>query len=237
MVELAVHLFVDNLFIRQCGPGYRTPVDHTLTAIDVPFVVEFNKYFAHRMRETFVHRKAFTLPVARCTELAQLADDGAAVLFAPLPYLFNKFFPAKFIPPGFAFLTERLFHLALRRNPRVVGAGKPRYFVTHHLMMTDEDVLQSVVQNMTQMEYPCYIRRRNYYAVSRLIRVGLPVKKMIVLPPGVPFRLGIRRNIGLRQLIILAHVRLAPEISLYNYYAFLHLNQLIYTPTATFKTR
>jgi len=94
VVEVAFLLLGDDLLIAQGGEGDRAPVHHPFAAVNQAFPVQIDEDFLHLPGVGLVHGEAFARPVARGTELLQLADDDAAVLLLPLPDLLEEGFAA-----------------------------------------------------------------------------------------------------------------------------------------------
>ena len=85
VVELAVRLLEDHLFVRQRGPGRGIPVDHAHAAVDAPLAVEVAEDLDDPLGADVVHRETGAVPVARSPQLAQLPQNYAAVLLLPCP--------------------------------------------------------------------------------------------------------------------------------------------------------
>ncbi len=86
--------------------------------------MQLTKYVKHRVGAAGIHRKALTLPVRGGTHLFQLVYDAAAVLFLPLPALFQKAFPPEVILVN-PLLFETLDHLDLGRDRGMVRPRLP----------------------------------------------------------------------------------------------------------------
>ena len=160
MIHLPFNLVVLDLVIRQSGLVEGTPVHDILSAIDEPFVEHPDEHFLDGPRESFVHRKAFALPVGRNAELAELADDGASVFFAPLPNEVDEFFSSQFAPI-YTLLCQRFFHDVLRGDAGVVGPRNPARFIPLHSPPTDENVLDGVVEDVPHRQNAGDVRRGN----------------------------------------------------------------------------
>ena len=59
--------------------------------------MHFAEYFCHGSVAAFVHSKTLSVPVTGRTELFQLPDNPAAILFFPFPGSFQKTIPAKIL--------------------------------------------------------------------------------------------------------------------------------------------
>ncbi len=68
MPEIAVGLFVHYFDIGERRFAARAPVDQSLRPIEKLVFPEFDKCFAHRARQPFVHGEALVAPVAGNTQ-------------------------------------------------------------------------------------------------------------------------------------------------------------------------
>ena len=190
-VELRLLGFHDDLFVAQRGERLRAPVHHALAAVDESFVEEIDKDLRDPAAVVRVHREALALPVARAPEALELLDDDTPVLFLPLPDFIEKGLAAH-IAAGLAFLlAELLFDLGLRRDTGVVGPGEPEHVLALHAGATGEDILDRVVEDVTEVEDSRDIRRRDDDGVGRLLSFFITTKTSGVDPAAVPLSLDI----------------------------------------------
>ncbi len=61
--HVAVFFLRDDLEVGDGGVQYGVPVDQALAAVDQAFFVQADEDFAHGVRQAFVHREAFFVPV------------------------------------------------------------------------------------------------------------------------------------------------------------------------------
>src|SRR5678810_976440 len=108
---------------------------------------EAHEDLAHRGGEARVHREALADPVAGGPEALELADDGAARLLLPLPHPGDEGLAPEVLL-GLALLLELPLDHVLRRDARVVGPRHPERVVAVHPLVTDQDVLERVVQRV-----------------------------------------------------------------------------------------
>ena len=90
IVEFAVLLLVYYLLVAECCLCLRVPVYHTQATIDETFVIEVAEYFYYAAAACLVHCECGAVPIARCTQFAQLFEDDASVLVGPLPSVFKE---------------------------------------------------------------------------------------------------------------------------------------------------
>ena len=104
MIKKALLLLHDDLFVGEGGAGDGTPVDHTSPAIDQFLLEKVDKDLLHASRVGGIHGEALPRPVTRGAHFFKLLDDDAAVLFLPLPDLFEEFLSTEVVPvPDFSF--------------------------------------------------------------------------------------------------------------------------------------
>ncbi len=204
IIERALLLFHDYFLVGQRGERNRTPVHHTLAAIDEAFFVKLDKHLLDAARIFRVHREPFARPIARRAELLELLDDDAAVLFLPLPDAFEKFFAAEIVAvPDCAGFLENFLHHRLRGDAGVVGAGQPEDFLAVHARLAGEDVLDGVVEDVAHGKHAGDIRRRDDDGIRRALgryarRVG--GEAVLLQPEIIPLVLNGLRLIGLGNL-------------------------------------
>ena len=159
VVEVALLLLGDDLLVAQGGEGDGAPVHHPLAAVDQALSVEIHKDLLHFAGIGLVHGEALARPVAGGAEFLQLPDDDAAVLFLPLPDLLEEGFAAEVVAGLFLLLAELALDDGLGGDAGVVGAGKPENLVSRLAGAAGEDVLQGVVEDMSEGQDPGDIRR------------------------------------------------------------------------------
>ena len=82
---MAFLLLINDLLCRKGGEGLRIPVHHAQTTVDKTLVIEVDEDFDHTLATSFVHCEGGAVPVAGCTQTAQLLQDDASVLMSPVP--------------------------------------------------------------------------------------------------------------------------------------------------------
>jgi hypothetical protein len=170
--EVAVDQFVLDLVVGQNRLRGRVPVDQPLAAKDQAVAEEVEEVGPNRFGAGLVHREPRPRPVARATHRFELGKDAGLVLILPRLDMADKLRAGKFRPPLALLLEEPLFDDRLRGDPGVVGAGHPEGIETAHPVVTDEDILQRVVERMTQMQRRGNIGRRDHDRVGPLDTTG-----------------------------------------------------------------
>ena len=186
--------------VAESSAVLRAPVDDIFPAVDETLIEQPDKNFFYSIRQSFVHRKTFTLPIAGNAELAELPNDSDAVLFAPLPYTFDEFFSSKIVPV-LAFFGERFFNCILRSDACMVGPGNPARFESGHPFPANEYILQRIIQNMSHRQNAGNIRRRNDDCKRDFVLIDLAVEKVIRFPEGIPFIFDVFWRICLRKFL------------------------------------
>ena len=162
MIQFALGILMLHLVIRQCSPAARAPVDDIITFIDETFLIESNKDLPNRLGKPLIHSESLTFPVAGGTKFLQLVDDRAALFRAPLPYLVDKGITAEIVS-GFSLPGQLPFNDVLGGNAGMIGSRYPQGVVTAHAVITSQDILQSIVQGMTDMQHTGDVGRGNNY--------------------------------------------------------------------------
>ena len=102
-----------------------------------------------------------------------------AVCLAPLPDAIDERVAAELMAV-FAFLRKILLDRVLHRDARVIGAGQPERVVPLHPARAHDNIVQSDVERVTEMELTGDVGRRNYDREdrARTSRVGLEVAEV-----------------------------------------------------------
>ncbi len=165
MVELAGGVLVDNFLIADRSKSDRVPVDHSHSPVYQTLVVEIDESVDHRLAQIRVHRELRPVPVAGRSELAELAEDDAAVFLLPLPRVFHELVAGEILFV-YALGLEFRHDLAFGRYRGVVGSRNPAGVLPVHTGLAYEHIVDCVVENVPHMEYPRHIRRRDDYGVG-----------------------------------------------------------------------
>ena len=202
---MARHILVDHLLVGEGAFRDRAPVDHPLPAVDVPLVVKLDENLLHRLGQSLIHREALALPVAGTAEGAELADDLAAEFALPLPYAADELLAAEFVAAGVLLFAQVLLHPRFGRDAGVVGAGEPADFLALHAVVAAQNILQRVVQHMSESQDAGDVRRRDHDRIGFLIRIWFAVEIPGLLPCREPLGFHRRRFVGARQRFVTAH--------------------------------
>ncbi len=92
----------------------------------------------------------------------QLVENPRFVLVFPLPDPFHQFLTAQVVTRLTFLLEQPPLDDGLRRDTGMIGAGQPERIKALHALETNQDVLQCVVQGVTQMECAGNIWRRDH---------------------------------------------------------------------------
>ena len=138
--EAAVVLAEVHLRVGNGSTAVRAPVDDALAAVNQALFIQAHEYLANRFGAALVERKALTLPVAGTAELFELADDGSAVFFFPVPRAAQKALAADFFLSD-ALFAHGLYDLCLRRDGGVVGTRQPQSRIALHSAPADQNIL------------------------------------------------------------------------------------------------
>ena len=171
MIHRAVGVRVINFIVGKRRAAARTPVDQIMSLIDEFALVQRNEDFSHGFGKSLVQRKAFSVPVCRIPELSLLFDNRLVMVVFDRPCPLKEFFTSQVIP-ALAFFFERALDDVLRRNARVVGSRYPQRVVAFHAVIAHDNVLQRVVQSVSDVENTRNVRRRDNDGIQRFFAVG-----------------------------------------------------------------
>ena len=193
-----MRLLEDHLLVREGRLGCGVPVDHPHAAVDFALFVEVAEDVDDAARAHLVHREAGALPVARGAQLAQLAENHAAVLLLPLPGVAEELLARelRLFNPLF---VEHRHHLGLGGNRGVVHARHPAGVAARHAGAADEHVLQRVVEHVAHVEHARDVGGRDDDGIG-LPLVGFRVEETVLNPKVVPFGLDILRRVFVCEL-------------------------------------
>src|SRR4029077_16550253 len=93
--EMALGLSLLDFEIGNRGEKFRVPIDQALIFVDEPSAMELDEDLAYGARKPLVHGEAEPRPIAGGAQSLQLADDGVAGLFFPLPDPLDELFAAQ----------------------------------------------------------------------------------------------------------------------------------------------
>ena len=157
------------------------PVDDALAAVDQTLLVEAAEDLADGLGAALVQSEALTAPVAGGAHLLQLGNDAVAVLLLPSPSALQELFTAKVLL-GQPFLAHGLHDLGLGGDGGVVGAGEPQGGVARHTLISDQNILEGIVQSVAHVELTRDVGRRNDNGVGLLVRVTVGLEIALVHP-------------------------------------------------------
>ncbi len=123
--HVAFHVFVFNFQIRNRGVQFWIPVHQTFTTVDQVIFVQTYKHFLNRFVEAVIHGEAFTIPVDRRTQAAQLLGDGATRLVFPFPDFVDERITAVIVLRFAFFCCDLTLNNHLSRDTGVVSTHLP----------------------------------------------------------------------------------------------------------------
>ena len=170
-----------NLGVTNRRLTYRTEIDDLIALVDIALVIQIDKDFFNCLRAALVHCETFPIPIGRRANLLKLIDNPCAVLILPFPAFLKKAVSTELILVQ-SLLLKMLNNLNLSRNCGVVYTRLPKGIVPLHLLITNKDILHSIVKRMSHMKLPRNIRRRHYYSERLLILINLDMKISVIFP-------------------------------------------------------
>ncbi len=185
VIEMALGVFVFHFVVTHGRERFGIPVHHADALVDPSFLVEIDKGIDNGLAQGRFHGEAGAVPIAGAAEFAQLLQDNAAMLFLPLPSVFEEFLAADifFVDP---LGLELGHHFAFRRNGGVVRSRYPAGVFAVHAGLADEHIVQRVVQHVSHVQDTRHVRRRNHNRIGFFI-IRFRMEKLIIQPVGIPF--------------------------------------------------
>ena len=147
LVQLALHLLVLHLEIRDGSTTPRTPVDDVLSAVNQAFFIQPHEYFAHGTREILVHGEVFAVPIHRGAQTLHLIENRTTILPLPFPHAFDERLTPQLLT-SLAFLGELPFDHHLGCDTRMIGSRQPQGQKAAHAMPAHDDVHLRLVEHV-----------------------------------------------------------------------------------------
>ncbi len=191
--QVAVLLLRDHLEVRDRRVQHGVPVDQALAAIDQAFFVQAHECFAHRPRETLVHREALRGPVHRRAHASKLPRDGASGVLLPVPYPAQERLAADVVPRDALGVELALDH-DLSGDTGVIGARLPERVCAPHAVVADQGIHDRVLERVAHVQAAGDVGRRDHDAVGLALAARREVA--VLLPGLVPGLLDGLRVVG-----------------------------------------
>ena len=158
-----------------------TPVDDSGSFVNISFLIQVDKYFFNSFGASFVHCETLSVPVTGNTELFQLVFNCSRILFFPLPCSLKESFTSKFFLVN-SFFFQLICNFYFCWNRCMVCSRDPQCVISLHSLITDQDILQCVIQCMSHMQLTCNIRWRHYCCEWFFTSVYFSVKIFVLTP-------------------------------------------------------
>jgi len=188
-VQRALGGLHDHFLVGEAGLRDRAPVDHPLAAVDVAALVERDEGLQDRLRVAGVERVDRAVPVAGGAELAELAEDDAAVLVTPGGGRLDELLAAEVVARLAFLLPEFLLDAGLGGDAGVVGAGEPEGGLAFLSGAADHDVLQRVIEQVPHVQDAGDVGRWDHHRERFAGRVDLTLETAGRDPAVVPLLL------------------------------------------------
>ena len=187
VIQFTVFFLIDHFLVRKGSQGFRVPVDHTNAAVDEPLVVQVDEYLDDTGATFLVHGESGAVPVAGCSQTAQLLQNDSTVFFCPGPGMFQEFFAGQVCLLD-TLLCQFVHHLCFGSDGGVVGTRYPAGVLAHHAGTAYQNILDGIVKHVSHVENSGHVWRRDDDGV-RFTSVGFRTEKFVVQPILVPFSL------------------------------------------------
>ena len=209
----ALCVLVFNFSFSQSGLIMRAPVNRLQTLIDVALLCHFAKYFNLLCNKIVGQGQIRVFPVAYNAQTLELLSLGVDMLQCKFLTLITEILVADLM----SIQAKCSNCLTLNRKAMGIPARNIRSLKASHILITDNEVLQNLVQRMTQMQIAVCIGRAVMQNEQRLALILLHqcIIDVVLFPFGQKFRLALRktsahRKISLRKIdcliVILRHL-------------------------------
>jgi hypothetical protein len=165
--HVALDLDILDFEIGNGGFEAWMPVDQALGAVDQAALVQLDEDLGDGPHHLIVggallaHGEALAGEVGRGTQALELVHDGAAALGLPFPDTLDELLATHFAAAGLLALHQLALDDHLGGDAGMVGARLPEHILAQHAIEADQDVLDGVVERVTDVERASDVGRRN----------------------------------------------------------------------------
>src|SRR5262245_21530943 len=121
------------------------------------------------------------------------------MLVLPFEHAPQKFFAAEIVARFVLGPAQIFFHSGLSSDPRMIHSRQPKDLESLHPCAARENVLNRVVQNMTEREHARDVRRRHHDRKRWLRGLWISYEIATLQPTLIPFRFNRIRIVPLRK--------------------------------------
>ena len=125
--------------------------------------------------------------------MAQLLQDDATMLVCPCPCMLQELL-ARQVTLLDTLLSQTVHHLCLRSNRSMVSARHPASILAVNTGLTDENILNRVVEHVPHVQHTRHIWWRNHNRIG-FTTIRFTRKQLVVQPILVPLSLHLGRVI------------------------------------------
>ena len=169
--EMALLLLIVHFGVGNGGPAVGAPVDDALASVNQALFIKLYKDLFHRPGAALVHGEALSGPIAGGAHFLQLRHDPIAVFFLPVPCPLQKFLSAQVLL-GQALFAHGLHDFGLGGNGSMVRSRQPERVIALHPFVTDENILQGIVQSVSHVQLSRNVGRRNHDGIGLCAFLG-----------------------------------------------------------------
>ena len=148
---------------RRLAPW--APVDDVVAAVDEPLFVEPDENLGDRFRQPLVHGESLTVPVTGAAHALELLDDRSARRLLKLPHFPDEPLAAEIVPRLSLLTGDLPLHHVLGGDTGVIGAGHPLRYISLQPLEPDKNILDGVVQGVTEVELVGHVGRGDDYGI------------------------------------------------------------------------
>ena len=150
--EMALLGYIFNLIVADCSLQKRIPVDEAFALINHAFAEEVIERSPYGCCANVIKSETQPVPVAAASHAFELPQNPFFVLGFPFPDAIDQAFTAKVMAGKIFLFLQATFDDCLRGNSRMVSSRHPQRLITLHSSRSDDNVLQSVIETMPEVQ-------------------------------------------------------------------------------------
>ena len=179
---MTLNFFMKNFIVTDSSLEKCVPIYQSLPTSDESFFKKTEKGFTDSFCTLVIKCETRSVPVTTRPDIPKLSEDSLFVLFLPVPNAFEEFAPSEIMSGNPFLLQQPSFNNSLRRYSGMICSRHPKRHKTLHSLCPYKNVLQRVIECMTEVKSTCDIWRwdHNRENITLLVRISMPV------PVGVP---------------------------------------------------
>lgn len=129
-----------------------TPVNESISSIDIFFFVQSNETFINSLAEFIIHGEMESAIIERTSKSLKLLKNNISMFFLPFPDFVNELFSSKIPTSNSLSLLQMFFNNCMSSNTSMILSRKIKTFITLHSLSSDNTILYCSSQTVTNMK-------------------------------------------------------------------------------------